>query len=1426
MVALSSHKSDTQVSPTESQERVPAVAPSLDRQDIFERLRTASENLPPNHSPSQSHTQSTSESPVSQERALKVENRAQELYRAMRGGLTGWGTDEEQVLTALKGLSPAETQLLKEVYANRFNTKLENDLAAELSGHHLEQAHAALRGDRMLETATALHRAMDGAGTDEEAIVEALSSLKPEEHEKVAQAYQKAYGVAFDAALARELSGDDLTRVRALRMGQSSTAAAAELHKAMAGVGTDEAAVLGVMKRHSPEHMKAIAGEYQRLYGVSLDQSIQTELSGHQQSEARALAAGDRTGAKVAQLRGALEGAGTSETIIFEVLEGTSAQEREAIRSAYKMQTGTSLEDTLRSDLSGADLERANILLAHGKLSDIERLRFAFEGAGTDEATIKEVLRNRSKGEIEALKNEYQARYHESLESRINGELGGSDEFRALQALKGRPSTVEEALQNMQELDAFERSGILSDVIGAFSNEDDRIQEQLALAKFDIYAAQKNGVITPEERASIERTLRFAEGNIDVHVETRDAVANTGATVAAVAGSTIVVVGTGGIATPGVIAAAAAVGGASYAGTKYVVQGKGYDGENIASDVGIGAVEGAVTALTAGTATALKSAAQQGAKQVVTTGSHAAVRETVVESVGATVQDAISPDTWAGGVAAGVANLAVSAAGTAIASGALHRAAEGRPPRMRDEVVSSTSHTSHPDTPLTVPTQMASVHGGGQVSSAQEPFVALRETSRNRQDSPSIAAVGSPRDPFSRELTTGAVETSSAAFVRNAAPSWRIVEPTINPFVGIQSVNELGLRAGIERWVSYDSDIKRVQEFLREHSTSPANRLALARVIASESPGVGSDILPALGIIEQRDIFDVAMSALRGNPREFHLNDFRKAGLNDPGALYALQERLDSQKKWVHFPLSYFDESHGFPAVTTSSPTRVVDLSTILNRNGIDSETGVQIIGESVEAYSARGADRGHIFLGSVERSGVNYQVVAPNVESLLNDFKYKVFQKGSGSTELGEIVRAADRKYFFGSFSDRLPSHQLFQSTEGGADESLSIVLRTGSNLPIKKIRVDANARNGTSWGCGTYLAPDISKGYAVSAGADGFLMTVQVRMRASEILDAYQPIGPGLAKHLSELSGHSVDAFSRYCDLRLQGHASPWLERALDDAGVKAVYVPLHALVVRDAECMQVLQVSRYLHSVAGRVQNSTLPQNASLAHSSLVRSSLEPRRAALEAAGLSTTGLDHRSVLRLYDAPETQRAIQANRKLQLHQLKLKGSEESISDFIDAARRVVDSIERGTLPVRLPYPEIFERFKRDLIELESASPTSECPTLFDDCLPGIVSSLREVMRPNAYGSMSLEPQAVVSLLRDVSTIENLRGDGWYNGFYINYWDLLKVPPVLTPAQVDLICCPEELVVDGYLKLKGYDPQDIYVEAYPSTVSEQELID
>lgn len=718
MVAFDPKKPASQATDTGQQESAQPSGPSIDRAEMFARMRAASEQRVSTGIPLASPSASLTPPSVPHERVLEVEKRAQDLYRSMHGGLTGWGTDEAQLLNALKGLSPAETQLLKEVYAQHFNTELGKDITSELSGADVAQARAALRGDRAVETAAALYRAMDGIGTDQEAIVATLSGLSAEEQVQVARVYRETYGQDLDATLRSELSGDDLRRATALRQGKPLTAAAVELHQSMSGLGSDEAAINAVMRRYPPEQMQAVAREYHQLYGVPLQRELTSELSGNDLRESVALMHGDSTAAKVAQLRGGLEGLGTSEETIFSVLDGTTAAEREGLKAAFLAQTGTSLELALQIELSGAELERANALLANGKLADVEILRFAVLGFGTDEATITEVLRDRSKEEVALLTKDYEARYHESLESRIQDELGGRDEFRSIQALKGRPTTIDEALKNVQERDAFERSGMLSGVIGALSKEDDRIQQQLVAARSDIAAAKKDGAITAEERATIERSLRFAEGNIDVHVETRDAIAETGATVAAIAGSTAVVIGTGGLATPGVVALAATTGGASYAGTKYAVKGHGYDGEGLASDIGIGAIEGTITALTAGTATAVKNTAQQGAMQAVTTASKTAVRETVVESTGATAQDAMRPDTWAGGAPAGVATLAVSAASTAITSGIFHRTGVSQPPRMRDEVAVTTQVD-------TIPAGSNAMHG------AQHPLTPTIENPAN-----------------------------------------------------------------------------------------------------------------------------------------------------------------------------------------------------------------------------------------------------------------------------------------------------------------------------------------------------------------------------------------------------------------------------------------------------------------------------------------------------------------------------------------------------------------------------------------------------------------------------------------------------------------------------------------------------------------------
>jgi len=68
-----------------------------------------------------------------------VRETANNLFKAM----DGWGTDEDTLLNALRGKSPAEINAIKAEYADHFGRSLDDDIGGELGGKDLEEAKAA-----------------------------------------------------------------------------------------------------------------------------------------------------------------------------------------------------------------------------------------------------------------------------------------------------------------------------------------------------------------------------------------------------------------------------------------------------------------------------------------------------------------------------------------------------------------------------------------------------------------------------------------------------------------------------------------------------------------------------------------------------------------------------------------------------------------------------------------------------------------------------------------------------------------------------------------------------------------------------------------------------------------------------------------------------------------------------------------------------------------------------------------------------------------------------------------------------------------------------------------------------------------------------------------------------------------------------------
>ena len=158
--------------------------------------------------------------------------------------------------------------------------------------------------------------------------------------------------------------------------------------KAMKGMGTDEAAIMATLQGKNADERAAIMKSYKDTYGVDLKQRLAKDLSGSELDQANALLAGDNAKAAAAQIKTATGGWGTDEKSLNAALEGKSAEERKAITEAYQQKYGKNLNAELKDELSGNDLQKSQALLERGKLSDAEQLKFALEGAGTDEEAV------------------------------------------------------------------------------------------------------------------------------------------------------------------------------------------------------------------------------------------------------------------------------------------------------------------------------------------------------------------------------------------------------------------------------------------------------------------------------------------------------------------------------------------------------------------------------------------------------------------------------------------------------------------------------------------------------------------------------------------------------------------------------------------------------------------------------------------------------------------------------------------------------------------------------------------------------------------------------------------------------------------------------------------------------------------------------
>uniref|UniRef100_A0A8C4KXG1 Annexin n=1 Tax=Equus asinus asinus TaxID=83772 RepID=A0A8C4KXG1_EQUAS len=459
-----------------------------------------------------------------------------DLYEA---GELKWGTDEAQFIYILGNRSKQHLRLVFDEYLKTTGKPIEASIRGELSGDFEKLMLAVVKCIRSTPEyfAERLFKAMKGLGTRDNTLIRIMVSRSELDMLDIREIFRTKYEKSlysmikndtsgeYKKALLKLCGGDDdaagqffpeaaqvayqmweLSAVARVELkgtvrpadGFNPDADAKALRKAMKGLGTDESTIIDIITHRSNAQRQQIRQTFKSHFGRDLMADLKSEISG---DLARLILGLMMPPAHydAKQLKKAMEGAGTDEKALIEILATRTNAEIRAINEAYKEDYHKSLEDALSSDTSGhfrrilISLATVGELMGPGLLGryclvrrfpplftfqifqefvkmtnyDVEHtikkemsgdVRDAFvaivqsvknkplffadklyksmKGAGTDEKTLTRIIVSRSEIDLLNIRREFIEKYDKSLHQAIEGDTSG-DFMKALLAVCG-----------------------------------------------------------------------------------------------------------------------------------------------------------------------------------------------------------------------------------------------------------------------------------------------------------------------------------------------------------------------------------------------------------------------------------------------------------------------------------------------------------------------------------------------------------------------------------------------------------------------------------------------------------------------------------------------------------------------------------------------------------------------------------------------------------------------------------------------------------------------------------------------------------------------------------------------------------------------------------------------------------------------------
>jgi annexin A7/11 len=296
-------------------------------------------------------------------------NDASEPADMLRKAMKGFGTDDGALIRTLCHYPGPLIPHLKATYQQRHSRSLENDIKSETSGHFETSLLAILRGP-LDEDVHLLHKALKGAGTDEELLNDVLIARSNADLNAIKRRYHETHHRTLESDVASDLSaktGRLFSMILAATrqeesspiIGQNVEQDASELQRATEGqLGADQLTVCSILANRSNGQIRAIAQAYHARFRLPLEDVIKKEFSGHMETALLQMirAATDPVMRDAILLEDCMAGPGTKDNRLIAIVvrihwdRGHAGQ----VGRAYRQKFGKDLVKRIQGETSGS----------------------------------------------------------------------------------------------------------------------------------------------------------------------------------------------------------------------------------------------------------------------------------------------------------------------------------------------------------------------------------------------------------------------------------------------------------------------------------------------------------------------------------------------------------------------------------------------------------------------------------------------------------------------------------------------------------------------------------------------------------------------------------------------------------------------------------------------------------------------------------------------------------------------------------------------------------------------------------------------------------------------------------------------------------------------------------------------------------------